>query len=335
MKTWLRVVTGLSLAAAVLFASFAEAQHGVGSVTLRSGGSGYTSAPTVTFSGGGGGAAAATAALAPRGVASVMIDSSGVYNYNPNVTFGPPQTAGGVRATGTVNRDGFNVQSVTITNPGSGYTSPPSVTFQAGLGGSNASGRAVLEAAAVESVTLTSGGSGYTSAPAVTFSGGGGSGAAATARLALPPLPPAPPEPPAGVETTSDEDGSVTISWAHPGDPDIATYEYLLQRAGRAVGDWRTVPGSDADTTSVTIDLTTGEARAVNNAAPPAEWTILLRARDRNGNAGGIARTTVTAAETPVPAVPAAWLGVQAVLLWTLRGRTLRRRPRHRRRTRR
>ena len=141
---------------------------------------------------------------------------------------------------------------------------------------------------------------------------------------------PAPPEPPAGVEATSAGDGSVTISWAHPGDPDVASYEYLLQQAGRTVGDWRTVPGSDADTTSVTIDLTTGEARAVNDAAPPVEWTILLRARDGNGNAGGIARTTVTAAGTPVPAVPAAWLGVQALLLlrgYRKRGRMLRRRP--------
>ena len=140
---------------------------------------------------------------------------------------------------------------------------------------------------------------------------------------------PAPPEPPAGVEAASDGGGSVTISWAHPGDPDVASYEYLLQRAGRTVGDWRTVPGSDADTTSVTIDLTTGEARAVNNAAPPVEWTILLRARDRNGNAGGIARTTVTAAGAPVPAVPAAWLGVQAVLLlWCRRRWAANRHPR-------
>ena len=333
MKTWSRVVTGLSLAAAALFASFAEAQQGVGSVTVDAGGSGYTSAPTVTFSGGEGSGAAATATLAPRGVESVMMEAAGVYNYNPNVTFGPPQTAGGVQATGTAIRDGFNITGVTITNPGSGYTSPPSVTFQAGLGGTNARATAVLETAAVESVTLTSGGSGYTSAPAVRFEGGGGSGATARARLAPRPVPPPPPEPPAGVETTSDAGGSVTISWAHPGDPDIASYEYLLQRAGRTVGDWRTVPGSDADTTSVTVDLTTGEARAVNNATPPVEWTILLRARDRNGNAGGIARTTVAAAGTTVPAVPAAWLGVQAVLLWALRGRTLRRRPRHRRRT--
>ena len=131
-----------------------------------------------------------------------------------------------------------DVQGVTITNPGSGLYAPPSVTFSPGLG-ITARGFAVLEAAAVASVTLTSGGSGYTSAPAVRFSGGGGNGATATARLALPP---APPEPPAGVEAVSDGGGSVTISWAHPGDPDVASYEYLLQRAGRTVGDWRTVP---------------------------------------------------------------------------------------------
>ena len=46
-----RVVAGLSLAAAALCASFAEAQTGaeVESVTVTNGGSGYTSAPTVTF----------------------------------------------------------------------------------------------------------------------------------------------------------------------------------------------------------------------------------------------------------------------------------------------
>ena len=157
----------------------------VGSVALISGGSGYTTAPSVMFTGGGGGSgAAADAVLPPRGVASVNISNGGVYNFQPSVTFGLPQTAGGRQATGTAVRSGLNVQSVTITDPGSGYTSPPSVTFQGGLGGTIAQGAAVLEAAAVASVDVTAAGSGYTSVPGVMFSGGGG-GSGATANAAL------------------------------------------------------------------------------------------------------------------------------------------------------
>ena len=155
----------------------------VGSVALISGGSGYTTAPSVSFSGGGGSGATANAVLPARGVASVTLISVGVYSSTPTVTFGPPQTAGGRQATGTVVRpSGGDVQSVTITDPGSGYTSPPSVTFSPGLG-VNAIGTAVLEAAAVASVTVTEVGSGYTSVPSVSFSGGGGSGATANAAL--------------------------------------------------------------------------------------------------------------------------------------------------------
>ena len=144
----------------------------------------------------------------------------------------------------------------------------------------------------------------------------------------FPPSGPAPPETPTEVETTSDADGgSVTISWANPGDPDIATYEYLLRRNGQPVGEWTTVPGSNADTTSVTIDLATGAVAAVNNATPPmVEWTIDLRARDTNGNAGGIFSTTVNATAAgptgpdgpgeTVPALPLAGLVTLALVLF-------------------
>ena len=140
-----RVVAGLSLAAAALCASFAEAQTGaeVESVTVTNGGSGYTSAPSVTFSGGGGSGA--------TGTASVTLDG---------------------------------VTSVTVTNGGSGYTSAPSVTFSGG-GGSGATGTASVTLSAVDSVTVDAGGSGYTSAPSISFSGGGGSGATGTASVTL------------------------------------------------------------------------------------------------------------------------------------------------------
>ena len=102
-------------------------------------------------------------------------------------------------ATDDVAITGNSVASVTISAGGSGYTSPPTVTF-APPGGipamdATATGTAQISAAgAVTNVIITSGGSGYPwipsvinagtlKAPTVTFSGGGGSGAAATANL--------------------------------------------------------------------------------------------------------------------------------------------------------
>ena len=69
---------------------------------------------------------------------------------------------------------------IVITNNGSGYTSPPTVGFTGG-GGSGAAATATLSGGRVIDLTITAPGSGYTSAPTVTFTGGGGSGAAATA----------------------------------------------------------------------------------------------------------------------------------------------------------
>ena len=70
---------------------------------------------------------------------------------------------------------------ITITNPGSGYTSPPVVSLSGG-GGSGALATATLTGV-VAGVIITDFGSGYTSAPTVTFSGGGGSGATGTAAI--------------------------------------------------------------------------------------------------------------------------------------------------------
>jgi phage tail sheath protein FI len=83
---------------------------GVASVTVTSQGTGYTSAPTVAFSGGGGTGAAGTAVL----------------------------------GTGA---DAGKVVSITITNAGSGYTSAPTVAFSGG-GGTGAAGTAVIESLA-------------------------------------------------------------------------------------------------------------------------------------------------------------------------------------------
>jgi len=77
-----------------------------------------------------------------------------------------------------------SVASVTVTNGGTGYTSAPTVAFEAApAGGVTAQATAVILGNAVSEVTVTFPGIGYTSAPAVSFSGGGGSLAEATAVL--------------------------------------------------------------------------------------------------------------------------------------------------------
>lgn len=89
----------------------------------------------------------------------------------------------------TAQRDAINmyVSSVTITNPGTGYTSPPTVAFTANASPINtlsarATGTAVLSGSTVGSITITNSGY-YNTPPAITFTGGGGTGAAATAVL--------------------------------------------------------------------------------------------------------------------------------------------------------
>jgi len=81
-------------------------------------------------------------------------------------------------------KQGTSIASITVTNQGSGYNSgTPTVTIgtpTAGYG-TTATAIAVVSSNKVQSVTVTYAGSGYLTAPSVTFSGGGGSGAAATA----------------------------------------------------------------------------------------------------------------------------------------------------------
>ena len=141
----------------------------VSAVILSNSGSGYTSAPTVVFSGGGGSLAAATTAI-----------SNGPYpttypnTYSPiggtSLTFSPPNVK--------------TVGSVIVTNAGAGYTTAPTVAFLGG-GGSGAAATSTIAGGRVASITVTNQGANYTSAPSVSISGGGGAGATGTAVLGL------------------------------------------------------------------------------------------------------------------------------------------------------
>ena len=82
------------------------------------------------------------------------------------------------------NFDTNSVASTTITAGGTGYTSAPTVAFTAPGSGVTATGTATISGGAVTAITITNPGNGYTSAPTISFSGGGGTGATATATLA-------------------------------------------------------------------------------------------------------------------------------------------------------
>jgi hypothetical protein len=77
---------------------------------------------------------------------------------------------------------GGQVTSVTVTNGGSGYTTPPDVTFSnPATGTDNAEGYALLSGGVVTEIVVTHGGRKYTSAPTISFSTGS---ATATATIA-------------------------------------------------------------------------------------------------------------------------------------------------------
>jgi hypothetical protein len=152
------------------------------SFNVTKAGSGYSTAPTVTFSdpAGGGQVTKATAIARVEGPISTLTlgDAGSGYSTPPNVTF-----ATGTGATASVVMNGY-VSALELTNAGSEYTSAPSVTISGG-GGSGATAVASINKAAetVASVVLFNKGSGYTSPLTVTISGGGGKDATATASI--------------------------------------------------------------------------------------------------------------------------------------------------------
>lgn len=111
-------------------------------------------------------------------IASVEVISRGV--YRPIVTLSAPPTGGTqARAIAVMSSTG-TISSIIITNPGSGYTSAPTVTIQAAInGGTSSTGwTATLTDG---KVTAISGGSAGDYRPTLTFSAPGGTGTTAAA----------------------------------------------------------------------------------------------------------------------------------------------------------
>lgn len=160
----------------------------ISSVNFVSGGSGYTSNPTVTIEP----PVTSASSWSANSVALVgqylnhngniyRVDISGVTSASgPTHKVGTVSngTAGlsyvGCTAVATATRTGSLVTGVTfqgnlkfidVTNGGSGYTSAPTVNISSGT----ATAVAVLQNGSVNYVQVTSSGSGYTSAPTITF----------------------------------------------------------------------------------------------------------------------------------------------------------------------
>lgn len=73
----------------------------------------------------------------------------------------------------------MRVRSIDVGDGGSGYSTAPTVA----VAGAATATSTINSDGVVNGIAVTAGGTGYASAPAVTFSGGGGSGAVATANI--------------------------------------------------------------------------------------------------------------------------------------------------------
>ncbi len=164
----------------------------VTSVTITNAGSGYTSAPTIAFSGG----TVSTAGTAPTGIGNAsqfivtgvaVTNLSGNASSAPSISFsGGTVTTAGTAPTGVGNALNFVVYGMGMTATGSGYTSAPSISFSGGgvtFAGTAPSATSNATGFVVSEIVIVSPGTQYSNTPAVTLSGGGGSGAAATAVL--------------------------------------------------------------------------------------------------------------------------------------------------------
>jgi hypothetical protein len=66
-------------------------------------------------------------------VATIEVTAGGSgYSSAPTVTIGPPNQTGGVQATAEATISGGIVTAITITEPGTGYTSAPAISFSSG-----------------------------------------------------------------------------------------------------------------------------------------------------------------------------------------------------------
>jgi len=131
--------------------------------------------------------ATATATLGGNDmVGQIVLNNDGKgYTSTPTVTIADPVVGGGITATAvaiTTEAGGvYSIESIRITNAGTGYTAtnPPLVTITGG-NGVGAAATAVVVDSGIRLLTITDSGNGYFTAPTVTITGPAGAGVTAT-----------------------------------------------------------------------------------------------------------------------------------------------------------
>lgn len=134
-------------------------------IDVRSPGSGYTSIPAITISNGSG--ATARANLTPTPLGDIQVTNGGSSYTSATVEI----TGGGasIPATAVANIVGDVVDSISIIDPGEGYTSVPTITITGD--GNGAVANALLSPTSVASIDVLNAGSGYNYPPAVSIDG--------------------------------------------------------------------------------------------------------------------------------------------------------------------
>ena len=161
-------------------------------VSLNNPGTGYTSFPTVTVTGLGADAPQPASVNLLANISNIAVTSGGSGYVNQSGSGSPPSNGssgtfvdivggGGTGATARAAVTGGVVTAINIVNPGSGYTSMPTIhissAVSSGLAGSGAT--ANVNGITLQSLVLVDGGFNYKS-PTVQFSGGGGVNATAS-----------------------------------------------------------------------------------------------------------------------------------------------------------
>lgn len=159
-------------------------------VSVVSGGTGYTTPPAVAFVGGGGSGAVATATVVGGVVRSISIVNPGKdYSSPPIVTF--TGVGSGASANATIRQASGRVESPLLlaytnwpldTFPGNRAGTYEGVYLKAGTDFAWSTAQSTAEVLSV-AVTPSIGNTGYSSPPKVSFVGGGGSGATGTATV--------------------------------------------------------------------------------------------------------------------------------------------------------
>jgi hypothetical protein len=160
---------------AVTIASTAMAGY-VDAVSVVSAGAGYSSAPTVTFTGGTPTTPAAGRAEVNSGrVVGVTVSDPGAgYQSAPQVSLSASNSSGAAFSVGVIG----SVRAVTIVSGGTGYTSAPSLVFSSAQGLTQANATVTIsDTGTVSAIDLLSAGTGATTAVTATLTGGGGTGA--------------------------------------------------------------------------------------------------------------------------------------------------------------